>query len=325
MSEFADNSPSRPGRSWRSIRQDVQPLALSSKGRRRRNLAWLKISLLCLGLGATTWGAFAVMDSWENDRAALATPMRSEPVREISLITDGTLTKKWVTERLALPKNASLMTLEIGALRDRLMAAGQVRVAVIARSFPDMLVVTLQERSPIARIQVQDGMGRPRQLMVAKDGSVYDGFNYDKQLLASMPWLDGVKLIRTSGGSGYVPVAGMEAVSRLLSTAQLQAPHLYREWLIVSLANLAERGEILVKSQEIPHIVFNSNEDYFRQLAQLDYVIDAARSQPDAALAQVNLTLGSQVAVQFDRPADQFFKAHPTLTTQPPRKPKRDL
>lgn len=186
-----------------------------------------------------------------------------------------------------------------------------------------MLVVTVQERSPVARIQVQDGAGRPKQLVVASDGVVYEGFNYDKQLLASMPWLDGMKLTRA--GDGYAPIAGMDKVSRLLSTAQLQAPHLYREWLIVSLAQLAERNEIVVKSQEIPQIVFNAEEDFFRQLAQLDYVIDAARSQPDAALAQVSLTLGSQVAVQFDRPADQFFKAHPTITTQPQKKGKSDL
>ena len=323
MSVPADNSTAQPGRSWRSIRQDVQPVALSSKGRRRRNVAWLKYSALCLGVGFAGWGTYAVVHSWENDRAALATAVRSEPVREISLITDGTLTKKWVAETLGLAKNASLMALDLAVLRDRLTANGQVRVAVVARSFPDMLVVTLQERSPVARVQVQDSGGRPKQLVVARDGVIYDGFNYDKQLLASMPWLDGVKLARA--GNGYAPITGMDAVSSLLSTAQLQAPHLYREWLIVSLARLAESDEIVVKTQEIPQIVFSRREDYFRQVAQLDYVIDAARSQPDAALTQVNLTLGNQVAVQFDRPADQFFKAHPTITTQPQRKGKRDL
>lgn len=323
MSEPSDISEVRPGRSWRSIRQDVQPVALSSLGRRRRNLSWLKYAAIGLGVGAATWGGIAVLDAWENDRTALATAVRSEPVREVSLITNGTLTKKWVIDTLALPKNSSLMALDLNALRGRLTAAGQIKVAVISRSFPDMLVVTVQERSPVARIQVQDGAGRPKQLVVASDGVVYEGFNYDKQLLASMPWLDGMKLTRA--GDGYAPIAGMDKVSRLLSTAQLQAPHLYREWLIVSLAQLAERNEIVVKSQEIPQIVFNAEEDFFRQLAQLDYVIDAARSQPDAALAQVSLTLGSQVAVQFDRPADQFFKAHPTITTQPQKKGKSDL
>ncbi|MBI3885437.1 MAG: FtsQ-type POTRA domain-containing protein [Opitutae bacterium] len=313
MSESADLSPAQPGRSWRSIRQDVQPVALSRRGRRRRNVAWLKYAALGLGVALAAWGAYAVAQSWSNDRAALATAVRSEPVREISLITDGTLTKKWVADTLALPKNATLMALDLAALRDRLTANGQVRVAVVARSFPDMLVVTLQERSPVARIQVQDG-GRPRQLVVARDGVIYDGFNYDKQLLASMPWLDGVKLTRA--GHGYAPIPGMDAVANLLSTAQLNAPHLYREWLIVSLARLEESDEITVRAQDIPQIVFSRREDFFRQIAQLDYVIDAARAQPEAALTQVNLTLGRQVAVQFDLPADQFFKTHPTITTQ---------
>ncbi len=323
MSAPTDNSSAQPGRSWRSIRQDVQPVALSSKGRHRRNLAWLKYTVVCAGTGLAAWSAYAVVHSWEHDREALATAVRSEPVREITLITDGTLTRNWVAATLALPKNASLMGLDLTALRDRLTGHGQVRVAVLTRNFPDLLAVTLQERSPVARIQVQDSDGRPQQLVVARDGVIYAGVNYGKPLLASLPWLDGVKLTRT--GDGYAPIAGMDAVANLLTTAQLQAPHLYREWLIVSLAQLAESDEIVVKTQEIPRIVFSRREDFFRQVAQLDYVIDAARVQPDAALMQVNLTLGSQVAVQFDRPADQFFKAHPTITTQPQRKGKRDL
>ena len=61
MSEPADNSTVQPGRSWRSIRQDVQPVALSSKGRRRRNVAWLKYSTLCVGVALAGWGTYAVI------------------------------------------------------------------------------------------------------------------------------------------------------------------------------------------------------------------------------------------------------------------------
>ena len=321
MSVPTDHPTGRPGSSWRNIRQEVQPLALSRQGRRRRNLAWLKITTLFSFTALAVWGVYAVGNSWAHDRAALASAVRSERVREIALITDGTLTKKWVAEILALPKDATLMALDLPALRNRLTAGGQARVAVLSRNFPDTLVVTLQERTPVARVQLQDG--RVKQLLVAKDGTVYDGFNYGQQMLAGLPWLDGVRLVRE--GNGYAPVAGMASVSNLLSTAQLQAPHLYREWLVVSLARLEESDEILVKSQDIPQIVFSRKEDFFRQVAQLDYVIDAAHSQPDAVLTQVNLTLGNQVAVQFDRPADQFFKSHPTMTNPTQRKGKRDL
>jgi len=315
--------PLRPGRSWRDIPQEVGADALSGKGRRRQILAWGKFGATGALAAALGWGGYAVIHSLETDRAVLAGAGRSEIVREISLITDGTLTKSWVTQVLALPPNSNLMVLDLPALRGRLLAQGQVRVVVLTRSFPDRLVVTLQERVPVARVQVEDGAGRPRQLVVAKDGVVYDGLNYDTPLLASLPWLDGLKLARQ--GEGYAPVAGMEAVADLLNTARVQAPHLYRGWIIVSLARLAGHDEIVVKSQDIPEIVFTRRQEFFRQLAQLDYVVDAARSQPEAALTQVNLALGSQVAVQFDRPADRFKQTNPTIILQPQRKPKRDL
>jgi cell division protein FtsQ len=317
----------RSGRSWRDIRQEVTPRALSSRGRRRRQLAWLKLGVFGAALGALGWMVYTVAHWWETDRAALAAAVKSEPVREISLITDGSLTRKWVEGVLALPRSATLMALDLPQLRDRLTTHGQVRVAVVSRSFPDMLVVTLQERTPVARVQVQDGPGRPRQLFVAKDGTVYEGFNYDKQMVASLPWLDGVRLIRA--GNGYAPIAGMDAVSALLSTAQLQAPNLYRAWLSVSLARLAERDEIVVKAQDIPEIVFTRREDFFKQVAQLDYVVDLASRLPEPGLQQVNLSLGGQVPVKLARTPEELAKPPPHSPSfnlqHSQRKGQRDL
>ena len=318
-------NPEPPGRSWRNIRQVVQPLAMSRQGRRRQQLEWLKVgTLLTLALGAA-WGGYTVVHSWETDRAALATAVHSEPVRDVVLITDGVLTQKWVAGVLALPKSASLMALELPVLRDRLLLTGQVRVAVLTRSFPDTLVVTLQERTPVARLQASESDGTTRQLLVAKDGVVYDGLNYDKQMIAGLPWLDGVRLVKSA--QGYEPITGMGDVSTLLSTAQLQAPHLYREWLVVSLARLAQSDEILVKAQDIPEIVFSRKRDFFKQIAQLDYVVDQVRTLPEPALQSVNLALEGQVPVKLLTSPDEQTKLSPAdFPLQPAqRKVKRDF
>jgi len=321
-----DNSSAPPGRSWRNIRQEVKSLAMSRKGRRRQRLEWLKVGGLCTFTALAAWGVYLVVHSWETDRAALATAVHSEPVREIVLITDGVLTQKWVGGALALPKSASLMALDLPALRDRLLGYGQVRVAVLTRNFPDTLVVTLQERSPVARLQAADAAGETRQLLVARDGVVYDGTNYDKKLLAGLPWLDGVRLRRA--GNGYEPITGMADVATLLSTAQLQAPHLYRDWLVVSLARLADNDEILVKAQDIPEIVFSRKRDFFKQIAQLDYVVDAAHALPEPALQSVNLVLEGQVPVKLQNPpADPAKMSQSNFPIQPAaqRKVKRDF
>jgi hypothetical protein len=327
MSLTETPSASAIGRSWRDIRQEVTPLAMSRKGRSRRRLEWFKVTTLVALLSAGGWGLYSLIHSWETDRSALATAVHSEPVREIVLITDGVLTQKWAAETLALPKTASLMSLDLGKLRDKLLIDGQVRVAVLTRNFPDALVVTLQERTPVARLMASENDGAPRQLLVARDGIVYDGFNYDKPMLATLPWLAGVRLVKDSNGK-LSPVTGMTEVSTLLSMAQLEAPQLYRNWLVISLERLDSRDEILVKAQDIPEIVFSRKRDFRRQIAQLDYVVDSVRVMPEPALISVNLSLEGQVPVKMRNTPDELAKLPAdtfSLPTSQQRKSKRDL
>ncbi len=331
MSDEKDN----PGteRSWRNIRQEVASRAMSKRGRRRQQWSWIKAIMLVVLVGFSSWGIYALLHAWESDRDSLASAVNSAPVREIVVSTNGVLTQNWVTQALAFPRQTSLMALDLAALRERLMAHGQVRVAVLSRSFPDSLVVTIEERTPVARIQVAEGHGATKHLLVAKDGVVYEGALYGKPLLDSLPWLAGFSLRRTASGH-FEPIAGMDSVSDLLTTAQTQAPHLYRDWLIVSLGRLAENREITVRSESIPEIIFSAQDDYFRQIAQLDYIIDATRRQlGEPALQSINLAQGPQVPVKLALTPEELEKQQNErrpnldLNLQPsaPRKTKRDL
>ena len=315
-----------PGRSWRDIPQEVSAPAMSRKGRRRQLAAWTKVTVLCTLLAGSGWGIFTLAHSWSTDRAALATAVHNEPVRDVVLITDGVLTQQWVAGVLGLPKSITLMALDLPALRDKLLAQSQVRVAVLTRSFPDQLVVTLQERTPVARVQASDGLGDPKQLLVAKDGVVYDGNHYDPHMLAGLPYLDGIRLVRA--GQGFEPIPGMDDVSALLSTAQLQAPHLYRDWEIVSLARLAETDEILVTAHDIPEIVFTRKQAFFKQVARLDFIIDRVHELPDPVLKSVDLTHERDLPVMLGtsaQPAAAKAPAPNFLLQPSQRKIKRDL
>jgi cell division protein FtsQ len=192
--------------------------------------------------------------------------------------------------------------------------------------FPDKLAVSLQERFPVARVQAQDGQGRPKQLFVAKDGVVYDGKNYDMKMVGGLPWLDGIRLVRQ--GSGFAPIAGMADVAALLTKAQIEAPHLYQNWLVVSLAKLADRDEITVKSQDAAEIIFSRKVDFYKQIAQLDSVLEMAKQQPDAVLRSINLSLAGQVPVKFERAPNELARPEysPQFTLQPlQRKGQRDF
>jgi hypothetical protein len=287
----------REARSWKEISQQVNPRTLSAAGRRRLAHSMAQGLLLVVLLAVGAWGAWEIVHTLRSDSRALGGGAGGAPLRELVVLTDGVLPEQWVRETLALPPDAGLMALDLFALRERLLASGQVRAADLRRNFPDTLVVTLQERLPVARVRAQFRSHEVQDLLVAADGEVYEGFGYDGLLLASLPYLDGVRLVRTE--RGFRPIAGMEHVARLLHAAQYEAEHLYRTWRVLSLARLADHHEIVVRTRDIPEIVFNRRDDLVRQLARLDYIVDFVRSQPGAALQRVDLSHGAQVPVEL--------------------------
>jgi len=180
-----------------------------------------------------------------------------------------------------------------------------VSKAVIERRFPDVLVVTLQERTPVARVMARIGDAAPVAFMVARDGKVYSGSQYDAAMAEGLPFIDGVRLVRE--GSGFAPIEGMESVADLLGTAQVSAPALYRSFKVVSLARFNLDRTLAVKSTDVDVITFGSSQDsFYRQIARLDYILDEARRQTSAGpLKSVNLAIGDrQVPVSFNTSTD---------------------
>ena len=175
----------------------------------------------------------------------------------------------------------------------------QVRTAVLTRKFPDTLVVTLQERSPVVRLRVADRSGQPRDYLVARDGVVFPGVNYAPELVAALPWLDGVTLAPLARG-GFAPVAGLETVADLLETAQINVPNLRRTWRVIGMERFASYGEILVRTEQVKEITFGLRDDFLTQVALLDAVL-AGRLETQSApanLLRLSLPLPAAAAPQ---------------------------
>src|SRR5690606_37012321 len=126
--------------------------ALGREGRKRLALALGNIVGLVLVLGAAGWGFFEVKHVWETNPSRLTAPTKGEPIRDLAVRTDGVLDESWVRRTLDLPKDASLMAIDLVDLKGRLEESGQVSKAVLERRFPDVLAITLQERAPVARV-----------------------------------------------------------------------------------------------------------------------------------------------------------------------------
>jgi cell division protein FtsQ len=288
-------------RSWRDIPQQVKPRAMSTEGRRRMFVGVGKTTIAFVALSALVWAGVEIASALDGDPKRLTSKTESPPVKEVVLVTDGVLDQRWLVATLAIPAKSTLMDLDLFQLRGRLLASGQVLSATLTRNFPATLTVRLTERTPVARARVQDGTGAPQTLLVARDGVVFEGVSFDSSMLNSLPWLDGVKLVRQ--GDRFAPIDGMDSVSDLLAKAKLEADHLYRSWQVVSLARLQSDGEIQVRANGIANIRFSVTDDYFRQLARLDALLDTIRARTDQPIREMNLAIGAQVPVAFEDPA----------------------
>ncbi|MBC7368503.1 MAG: FtsQ-type POTRA domain-containing protein [Undibacterium sp.] len=287
-------------RSWRDIPQPVKPRAMSREGRRRLVWSTLRFLIAVSVLAGVAVGGWQVtLALRENPRNAPA--VAAVPVSAPKLETDGFLAAdpRWLARTLALPKNATLMGLDLEQLRDRLLAQGQVNTAVLTKIFPATLKVRVTERSPIARVMAQVAGGKPQAFLVARDGVVFAGIGYEAELLNTLPWLEPLKLARD--GDGFLPISGMGVVAELLGKAKLEAEHLYATWRVVSLARLNTDAEIDVRTASGATVVFSATSDYFSQIANLDLAMDKLTAQ-GAVFKRINLANGRDVTVTMDQP-----------------------
>ena len=299
MDARKDNFPST--RSWRDIPQEVKPRAMSKTGRTRYSMGIAKVVFGILFIAAAAWGTVALVNAFEYHPQQIAKATQSVPIKKLRLNTDGMLTRDWVLRTLGIPKNTSLTEIDLDVLKAKLIASGQVRYAMLGKSFPDTLDVTLTERSPVARIMSKEGDRLERELFVARDGVVFAGEGFEQPFIDQLPFIvAGVKLVRTKEGA-IAPIPGMEVVSDLLTKARYEGGQLYSFFKHISLARLESDGAIEASSPECEGLVFNTREDFFRQLAYFDFLLDTLKPSSEAPLARVDLSLGRDVPVTFSK------------------------
>lgn len=272
---------------------------MSRGGRWRRIVAGLRVGFVLALIVALGWGAWLLAGTLQAKRERMPASARTVPLRPPQLLTDGVHTTEWLRQTLALPENVTLMELDLEALRERLLADGQVLTARLTRNFPDKLIVQITERLPVARIMAE-WVGRRLPLLVARDGVIFPGEGYPADLIATLPWLDGLSLSRRA--DGFAPVAGMESVAELLTRGRLEAEHLYRGWNVVSLARLEADREIEVRTRGGATIIFSATTDFFPQLAKLNYIWDRLLKGTDGPV-RIDLSLGREVPVRAEDPA----------------------
>ncbi len=286
MNELPDFQPA--SRSWRDIAQQVRPRAMSREGRRRYVVAGLKtaaaISVLTVLVGGGVWLA----RTWTSDRGWFSNVSGQSPVKRLVLQTNGRLNEQWVRNTLALPARATLMELDLAALRARLEQPSQVEKATVSKILPDAVKIELWERAPVVRLRAPDG----NIFLVARDGISFAGLGFSPEALEAIPLLTGFEL----DAAGALPkrVPGMDTVADLLARAADMAPHLLERWTVVDISQLEFDGLVEVQSTDIPRIIFSKEYGFSDQLAWLDWTRDKA----SGPLKMVNVGLGPRVIAE---------------------------
>lgn len=270
-----------------------------------------KIALCVLLTGAAILG-LKVYTAWKNNPSNVKAPVKDTPLKTIAVRSNGVLDQAWVARTLALPKTIDMMELNLTALRERLLDNPQVRVATLARQFPDTLAITLEERFPVARILIQQPDGQRDELLVSTDGTVYAGANYAPETLASLAYLADVTLIRTAPNAHqYLPLNGIDHVARLIDAARTNTPDHYATWRSISLQRYDEDRVLIVNTSRSAQIIFGIRDEFINQIARLDYMLeDLSRNATPGrgAIRTIDLSVGQtasgiQVPVTFYPPA----------------------
>lgn len=287
--------------SWRGIRQtgNLRSSSAAAKKRRRGRIArTLSVAALILAAGCVL--AYALYFSGKHLAEINPAPQASS-LTEVRFISDGMLDREWFERHHPLPTDVAALDFDIFALQRELERFGQINRAEVEISLPSTLIVRIEEKQPVLRARVRDPQGRIRLVLIASDGTVFDGEKYPPDALRRLPGLVDADLKWSDGR--IQPVKGVEQAAELLRQARELTPEIYADWQWISFERFngdpgAPDALISVKSGFIERIIF-APHSFESQLRKLNEVIMVARQREAAGLRKVDLSFPEQAIVQY--------------------------
>lgn len=285
---------------WKSIDQSLQGRGVTYVARKRQFYNFIKYAGIACGV-TLVLGLMGFTVHWFQSKPHGMWLMGSSaPLREVYFETDGVLTEAWLIDQIDIPHNATVMDINIVALRQSLAAHGQIQEAIVERIFPDALKITVREHIPVMRLVIMDAVGKKHLMLVAEQGDVYVGMNYQQDMLVRLPYLIDVKLQRRD--HGFAKIRGVEHVSHLLHLTRTQYPHLFADWKYVSMEDftgeLDELGAALRVHTHSAGIIEFTPIGFAEQLQELDAILQYAKNnhkwQP-GSIEGIDLTLSEPV------------------------------
>lgn len=292
---------SPPSASWRDIQQGNKRKKTTTKVARQRRLVILfRAALGILLLAAIGTGILGIryFYSVAEERLEQKAPMKAELVFK----TDGVLSEDWFMARYGDVLQTEVRQIEVSTLKAELEKAGQVTTASVTVSLPSRLIVGIQEREPIMRLRISGGDGKPKVLLLARDGTLYEGSGYPSDTLRRLPGAAGLKVRRLA--EGYAPIEGIDGVARLLDHAKESLPAVYRHWRIVDLSDwdpeLDYRPSLVrIRSAHIEEIIFSTTA-IEEQVERLAGILEHTQRYQMGQPRFIDLSYGEEAVIRYN-------------------------
>lgn len=259
--------------SWRDLQQTGDRRSSSKPARARRWLWWGRVVMSVITLAALVAGFLAIRHFGSPEGGVV--PVEQNVRLELDFRTDGVITMPWVQARLEPFLQQDIRTVDVHQIKQQLESVGQIAHAAVAAKFPSQLVVQISERDPVLRVRVRGANGRPQQLLIARDGHVYEGVGYPAETIRRIPGAAGLKLRQDASGV-LLPIEGVDEVAEFLEMARRQIPAIARHWRILNLEDwnpeFSYRPSLIkIRSAHIEELIFSTSQpdEQMRRLAAI--------------------------------------------------------
>lgn len=287
---------------WRELQQRVRRKPAVTSAVRRRKLIFAIRGLAVAVIVAAIGGGLAYAWKLSHDADGnFAVDLPSEPLNEVVIDTDGVLDLPWFFEVTDVDLGSPLINVDIFAVKQALEADPQVKSAEVAREFPNTLRIVLNERIAIVKARVQLPDGSIERFVVAADGVVFPGRNWEPASLRRLPWLGGVRFNPLPGGKTFAPIPGMEETAILLAAARNRYPDIYKSISAVYLnefhGDLEEPGAHIRLDTVVADEIYFLPGNYDYQLENLSQIYRFAQARDHQFIREIDLRLDDQVTV----------------------------
>jgi cell division protein FtsQ len=146
----------RSSTSWQRRQQhllDVRVRTRKAAARRTQQIFFLFSVLLIVGssIAGVVFGAKRALNAWFFENPDYA-------VRNIDVTTDGKLSRDAILKTAELTEGANIFQVNLLQLQERLRSLPQVEESRVQRVLPNRLVISIQERRPVAWVVASDGV-----------------------------------------------------------------------------------------------------------------------------------------------------------------------